>query len=172
MQQILIIYRLYSLFCIQSVIFCLESCVCGLWSANDPSTTVENPLQISLFMQNKPNVKDAKMNISPFMTIKYVKLDTWLSGKNKPNQTQLKPKQTQSTKRPKMNLNTYPTRDYSNKTALRRKQNKPNQSQFQTQLLFCPPSPLICTNYMKPTQQRSPVRDAQNSCTKRQKLIV
>ena len=36
-------------------------------------------------MQNKPNVKDAKMNVSSFMTIKYEKLDTWLSGKNKPN---------------------------------------------------------------------------------------
>ncbi len=36
-------------------------------------------------MQNKPKVKYAKMNISPFMTIKYEKLDTWLSGKNKPN---------------------------------------------------------------------------------------
>gem|GEM_PF-5878408 len=48
-----------------------------------------------LFMQNKPNVKYAKMNISPFMTIKYVNLDTWLSGKK---QTQFKPKQTQSSK--------------------------------------------------------------------------
>jgi len=41
-------------------------------------------------MQNKPNVKDAKMNISPFMTIKYVKLDTWLSWKNKPNPSGLR----------------------------------------------------------------------------------
>jgi len=36
-------------------------------------------------MQNKPNVKNAQMNISPFMTIKYEKMDTWLSWKNKPN---------------------------------------------------------------------------------------
>jgi len=43
-------------------------------------------------MQNKPNVKDAKMNVSSFMTIKYEKLDTWLSWKNKPNTNPIKPK--------------------------------------------------------------------------------
>ncbi len=36
-------------------------------------------------MQNKPDVKNAKMNINPFMKSIYVKLDTWLSWKNKPN---------------------------------------------------------------------------------------
>jgi hypothetical protein len=46
-------------------------------------------------MQNKPNVKDAQINVNSYMKSKYVKLDTWLSGKNKANQTQLKPKQTQ-----------------------------------------------------------------------------
>jgi hypothetical protein len=49
------------------------------------STLVENPLQIRLFMQNKPNVKDAQININSYMKSKYEKLDTWLSGKNKPN---------------------------------------------------------------------------------------
>jgi hypothetical protein len=63
------------------------------------------------------------------MTIKYVKLDTWLSGKNKPNQTQSNPIQSQFAKTPKMNLNIYPTMLYSNKSAIRRKQNKPNQTQ-------------------------------------------
>ena len=38
-----------------------------------------------LFMQNKPNVKDAQININTYMKTKYEKLDTWLSGKNKPN---------------------------------------------------------------------------------------
>jgi len=42
-----------------------------------PSTFVENPLQIDLFMQDKPNVKYAKMNVSSFITSKYVKVDTW-----------------------------------------------------------------------------------------------
>jgi hypothetical protein len=38
-----------------------------------------------LFMQNKPNVKDAQINVSSYMKSKYEKLDTWLSGKNKAN---------------------------------------------------------------------------------------
>ena len=37
-----------------------------------------------LFMQNKPNVKDAQINVSSYLKSKYEKLDTWLSGKNKP----------------------------------------------------------------------------------------
>jgi hypothetical protein len=41
------------------------------------STFVENPLQIDLFMQNKPNVKNAQNNVSSFITSKYVKVDTW-----------------------------------------------------------------------------------------------
>ncbi len=50
-----------------------------------PSTSVENALQISSFMQNKPNVKDAQINVNSYMKSKYENLDTWLSGKNKPN---------------------------------------------------------------------------------------
>jgi hypothetical protein len=49
------------------------------------STLVEDSLQINLFMQNKPNVKDAQINVNSYMKSIYEKLDTWLSGKNKPN---------------------------------------------------------------------------------------
>ncbi len=77
-----------------------------------PSTTVENSLQIDLFMQNKPKVKYAQINVSSFITSKYEKMDTWLSGKNKPK---TKPKQTQTKpnpKKPKMNVNSIITNDY------------------------------------------------------------
>ncbi len=36
-----------------------------------------------LFMQNKPNVKHAQINVNSYMKSKYEKLDIWLSGKNK-----------------------------------------------------------------------------------------
>jgi hypothetical protein len=49
-----------------------------------PSTTVENPLQIDLFMQNKPNVKYAQIIVKSYIKSKYEIMDTWLSGKNKP----------------------------------------------------------------------------------------
>jgi len=46
-------------------------------------------------MQNKPNVKYAKINVNSYMKSIYAKMDIWLFGKNKAKQTQLKPKQTQ-----------------------------------------------------------------------------
>ena len=79
-------------------------------------------------MQNKPKVKDAKMNISPFMTIKYVKLDTWLSWKNKAKTNPNKAKTNPISEIPKMNVNIYYTIDYSYKTYFLRKQNKPNSN--------------------------------------------
>jgi hypothetical protein len=36
-------------------------------------------------MQNKPNVKAAQINVKSYMKSNYEILDTWLSGKNKPN---------------------------------------------------------------------------------------
>jgi hypothetical protein len=73
-------------------------------------------------MQNKPNVKDAKMNISSFMTIKYVKLDTWLSEKNKPNSNPNKP----NLKRDKMNANVFIIKDYRKNDDFVVRINKPN----------------------------------------------
>jgi len=59
-----------------------------------------------LFMQNKPNVKYAQINVNSYMKSKYEKLDTWLSGKKQTQSCQacvvcegvaglIKPKQTQ-----------------------------------------------------------------------------
>ncbi|MCP4261607.1 MAG: hypothetical protein GY774_29505 [Planctomycetes bacterium] len=47
------------------------------------------------FMSNKPNVKDAKMNISSYITSKYEILSAWRGVKTNPIQTQFKPKQSQ-----------------------------------------------------------------------------
>ena len=52
------------------------------------STFVENPLQISLFMQNKPNFQKLKMNVSSIGIMDYEKKTLGERGKNKPNQTQ------------------------------------------------------------------------------------
>ena len=64
------------------------------------STTVEGSLQIRLFMQNKPNFRKSQMNVSDYMTREYENMDTWWSGKNKPNsnpiQSQFKPNQSQN----------------------------------------------------------------------------
>jgi len=73
-------------------------------------------------MQNKPNVKDAQINVNSYMKGKYVKLDTWLSGKNKPNSNPIKP----NFKKAKMNVNLTLTKDYRKKVDFVVRINKPN----------------------------------------------
>jgi hypothetical protein len=75
-----------------------------------------------LFMQNKPNVKDAQINVNSYMKSKYEKLDTWLSGKNKPNSNPIKP----NFKKAKMNANSFITKDYRKKDDFLVRINKPN----------------------------------------------
>jgi hypothetical protein len=87
-----------------------------------PSTSVEMPLQITYFMQNKPNVKDAQINVNSYNKRKYEKLDTWLSGKNKPNTNPNKP----NLQKAKMNVNLYIIEDYRKKDDFIVRINKPN----------------------------------------------
>ena len=58
---------------------------------NLPSTTVENPLQIDPFMQNKPNFKKAQMNVTSFCTVDYENKHNWTLSENKPNTNPNKP---------------------------------------------------------------------------------
>jgi len=75
-----------------------------------------------LFMQNKPNVKDAQINVNSYMKSKYEKLDTWLSGKNKPNSNPIKP----NLRKAKMNVNLTLTKDYRKNDDFIVRINKPN----------------------------------------------
>ncbi len=115
-------------------------------------------------MQNKPNVKDAQINVTSYMKSKYEKMDTWLSGKNKPNSNPNKPNFKKAkmnvnltlTKdyrkkddfivrinkanskpisvKPKMNVNLYIIEDYENETAFRPKKTNPNKANFRLSL--------------------------------------
>ena len=73
-------------------------------------------------MQNKPNVKDAQINVNSYMKSNYEKLDTWLSGKNKPNSNPNKP----NFQKAKMNVNSFITKDYRKKGDFSVRINKPN----------------------------------------------
>ena len=63
-------------------------------------------------MQNKPNVKDAQINVNSYMKSKYEKLDTWLSGKNKPNSNPIKA----NFQKAQMNISYVKTTNYEQKT--------------------------------------------------------
>jgi hypothetical protein len=73
-------------------------------------------------MQNKPNVKDAQINVNSYMKSIYEKLDTWLSGKNKANSNPIKP----NLQKAKMNVNLYVIEDYRKKDDFIVRINKPN----------------------------------------------
>jgi len=80
-----------------------------------------------LFMQNKPNVKYAQINVNSYMKSKYEKLDTWLSGKNKPKQTQFKP----NCRKGKIDAKCVFTKDYRKNDDFLVRINKPNSQKTQ-----------------------------------------
>jgi hypothetical protein len=86
----------------------------------------------TLFMQNKPNLPDTQMNASPFITKDYENQPRLRTMKNKPNQTQPNPIQSQykpNSRNVQIDVNLVKTRNYNNelRTIM---QNKPNQTQF------------------------------------------
>jgi len=73
-------------------------------------------------MQNKPNFKDAQMNVSSTLTMDY-KIFLPLAGqKNKPNSNPIKP----NLRKAKMNINLTLTKDYRKKDDFTVRINKPN----------------------------------------------
>jgi len=99
------------------------------------STTVENPLQIDLFMQNKPNFRKATMNANIFVTMNYKNFIPLAGQKNKPNQTQFKAKTNPISEIPKMNLNLYSTKSYGSFRLYGRQKTNPKQTQFKPNLV-------------------------------------
>ncbi len=101
-------------------------CMLTCFSAGDRGPVLYICRELStnqlLFMQNKPNVKDAQINVNSYMKSKYEKLDTWLSGKNKPNSNPIKP----NLRKAKMNVNLYVIEDYRKKDDFLVRINKPN----------------------------------------------
>ena len=49
-------------------------------------TNVMSALQIELFMQNEPNFRKSQVNVTAFITMNYVQMDTW-SIRKKQSQT-------------------------------------------------------------------------------------
>ncbi len=54
------------------------------------STTVEDSLQIRLFMQNEPNFPDDLMNVNKVLTKDYEKNSNWTLGENEPKTNPIK----------------------------------------------------------------------------------
>jgi len=74
------------------------------------------------FMQNKPNFKDAQMNVSSLITMNYKNFIPLAVQKNKPNSNPIKA----NFKRAKMNANVFIIKDYRKKDDFSVRKNKPN----------------------------------------------
>ncbi len=85
-------------------------------------TLVKNPLQISSFMQNKPNFQKSQMNVNPYNTTAYERKRNWTLGQNKPNSNPIKP----NLRKAKMNVNLTLTKGYRKKDDFLVRINKPN----------------------------------------------
>ena len=86
------------------------------------STSVENPLQIDLFMQNKPNFRKAKMNLNIYYTKVYNNFIPLAGYKNKPNSNPIKP----NCRKSEIDANSVFTKDYRKKDDFSVRINKPN----------------------------------------------
>jgi hypothetical protein len=86
------------------------------------STSVENPLQIDLFMQNKPNSPSVQIYINFYYIKDYQNFIPLAGYKNKPNSNPIKP----NLPKCKINANCVFTKDYRKNDDFIVRINKPN----------------------------------------------
>ncbi len=108
----------------------------------------------TLFLQNKPNLLDAQMNVTSFYTVDYEKTGLSDKGKTNPIQSQYKAKTNPIPEMSKMNVTSILTKVYENETAFRLRQNKPNTNpikpkKFPAILMFSFSLLLICKQFVQ-----------------------
>jgi len=93
-----------------------------------PSTSVENPLQITYFLCKTNPILSAvgglQMNLSIFTEMDYENKSNWTLGENKPNSNPIKP----NLQKAQMNINSLITKDYRKKDDFAVQKNKPNSN--------------------------------------------
>ena len=103
-------------------------CMLTCFSAGDPPSALyicrEPSTNQLLFMQNKPNFKDAKMNVNIYYTKDYKNFIPLAGQKNKPNSNPIKP----NSRKAQMNVNLTLTKDYRKIDDFSVRINKPNSN--------------------------------------------
>jgi len=110
----------------QESLFRIKACrgvaLCETGSSLAPLHLSRALYKSPLFMQNKPNLQDAKMNVNIYYTKAYNNETAFRRNKNKPNSNPIKP----NFKKAKMNVNLYVIEDYRKKDDFLVRINKPN----------------------------------------------
>ncbi len=104
------------IYAIRNTLYASRFTKLSLYICRDAST---NQL---LFMQNKPNFQDAKMNVNIYYINDYQNFILLAGYKNKPNSNPNKP----NLQKAKMNVNIFITKDYTNKDNFLVRINKAN----------------------------------------------
>ncbi|MHC4308631.1 MAG: hypothetical protein ACYSSN_01680 [Planctomycetota bacterium] len=140
----------------------------ALYNCRETFTDVMSALQIRLFMQNKPNFRKSQMNVNEVLTEGYEKMDTWWSGKNKPNSNPNKAK----FKKAKMNVTSYITVDYENKPPIRppKKQSQipKRQNPMQTSL----PQRIMKKTALSASGKTNPNKPNQTQSTRHRQVLA
>ncbi|MCK4293419.1 MAG: hypothetical protein KAY65_09495, partial [Planctomycetes bacterium] len=92
------------------------------------STTIEDSLQISPIMQNKPNFQIAQMNVKSVITKDYENQPLRSLPENKPNTNPIQTQTNPIYEKPKMNVSSIVTKDYENIYPCGVPKNKPNSN--------------------------------------------
>jgi len=122
---------MYVLSAIRSTLYAIRatSDEIALYICRDIITFVGRALQISLFMQNKPNLLDVQMNVNKVLTKDYENKTLGERGKNKANSKPIKPNFPDT----QMNVSKVLTKDYENIANCKLCENKANTNPIQTQ---------------------------------------
>jgi len=86
-------------------------------------------------MQNKPNLLNAQMNVSPFITKDYENDNTFRLPENKPNTNPIRTQSNPISEKPKMNVTSILTKDYESERLYRCGENKPNTNPIKPNLV-------------------------------------
>ena len=109
--------RAFSIVSLESWVLHLVSCflyTCRGISTNRP-----------IFLQNKPNFREAQINLSFFITKDYESKSNPKLGENKPNSNPIQTQTNPIAERLKMNVNSLITKDYENIDPYGAPENKP-----------------------------------------------
>ena len=131
-----------------------------LWLCLLPSTTVEEPLQISSFMQNKANFPDDKINVNKVLTKDYENETLSRSGKNKANSKPIKANLLNA----QMNVTTIRAKDYKNKPPIRATKKQTQFSKRQKPMQTSLPKGIMKKTALSGSDKTKPNKPKQTQC--------
>ena len=138
-----VICRLSSVICLLPSVLCLPS-----------STTVEESLQINLFMQNKAKYLDDQMNVSPVTTKDY---ENKTLGEHGKKQSQTNPNKAKF-KKAKMNVTSILTVGYENKSPIRAPKKQSQTSKRQKPMQTSLPKGIMKKTALSGPEKTNPIQ--------------